>query len=711
MSIFTSEVEAQLPDGFLSLVDGYGKYAADIAINRAIPAVDGFKPSARCILYTMHKNKFTSLTKSATVCGRVLEYHPHSDASVYETATTMVDSTEYLQMPFIHGKGNFSKVFFSAKDSQAAAQRYTEMCLNDNAKLIFGEMDGIEMQPTEDGHTEMPTLLPSSFPVVLTQAAQGIAVGLACNIPSFNFNEVLSLTIDYLKTGKVSRVIAPDFATGGDYVLNNKALEGIMLEGKGQIKLRGKWVVQDKDIVITQIPYYTRISDILTKASELRGVASANDETDLYGMKIRITCTSKAVVNQVVLELLRDTGLQYTMTANIGIVVDNQVKYMGVIDVIKKWCDFRRGVLNKQYTLDLEKVRSAMRAPKALIELIENQPLKEKFLDALKTNDVEAEKILKAAMPDLDNDVVDYIMGLTIRQFGNCEARKRQYKSLQDKESQLLADLGDIDRCIIRQLTLLNKEHVIPRKTSIVTNDYSFESLEEVEEAAQAVSNYTVFVQINGLYIKKLRFYSGKGDEVIRCNNNDVISVLDNRGRLLRIALSNVPDTEGDSVGSYIPVLLDIKPDFKPIDYHLVENKKIRYFYNDGFASVLDLGEWTNLKRVTRVTERGVAPDHVDKIRCILPDLEEYTHLLCVTKNKAMGIFSLNFAEKARTARTKLGTIPKNDELWFIAPMTTSEAWSLLTGNTEKYRTQCHVLDKTVALNNAVFNKIAERRI
>ena len=711
MSIFTPEVESQLPSGFLSLVDGYGKYAADIAINRAIPAIDGFKPSARCILYAMHKNKMTSLTKSATACGRVLEYHPHSDASVYETLTTMVDSTDYLQMPFVHGKGNFSKVFFSLKDSQAAAPRYTEACLNENADLIFSEMDGIDMQPTEDGHTDMPVLLPSSFPVVLTQAAQGIAVGLACNIPSFNFNEIVNLTIDYLKTGKITRVIAPDFPTGGDYILNNKALEGIMLEGKGQIKLRGKWVVQDKDIVITQIPYYTRISDILSKANELRGVASANDETDLYGMKIRITCTSKAVVNQVVLQLLRDTGLQYTMSANIGVVIGNQVKYMGVIDTIKEWCEFRRGVLRKQYNKDLTKVRSAMRAPKALVELIENQPLKEKFLDALKTNDVEAEKILRAAMPDLDNDVVDYIMGLTIRQFGNVEARKRQYQGLKDREAQLLADLNDIDKCIIRQLTLLNQKYKIPRKTSIVTTDYSFESLEEAEEAAQTVSNYAVFVQVKGLYIKKMRFYSGTDSATIRCHNNDVISILDNRGRLLRVALNTVPDTEGNSVGTFLPVHLGIEADFKTVDYHLVEPKKVRYFYKDGYASVLDLNEWVDLKRITRVTERGVAPDHISKLHCILPDISEYTHLLCITRSKALGIFDLNFAEKNRTARTKLGIIPKDDPLWFVAPMSTSEAWTLLSGNTENHIGKCSHIAKGTTLNNELFTQIIQRRV
>lgn len=708
MSIFAPEIENQLPDGFNSLVDGYGKYATEVVTSRSIPAIDGFKPSQRRILYTMHKNKINTLCKSANVCGKVLEYHPHSDASVYETALSMVDNSEYTQFPFIHGKGNFSKVYFSDKDSSPAASRYTEMCLSDKAKHLFGEMDGIDMQLTEDAHTSEPVLLPVAFPNVLTTPSSGIAVGLACNIPSFNFNDVLNLTIGYLKTGKVSALIAPDFNCGGEYVLDKDSLRQIMTEGRGTIKLRGVWSIVGNDIVITQLPYYARIYDILKVARETPGVVLANDETDLRGMKIRVTCANKTVVDEVLHALLKNSNLQMTTSANMSVIVNKDVKFVGVIGVIEEWCKFRRSVLTRQYNLDLQKVRNAMKAPKALVQLISNQSLKEKFLDAMKISHIEAERVLREGMPDVEQEVIDYILDRKLREFADCEARKRQLQKLLDEEKNLEKALADIDAVIIAQLENLNAIYTIPRKTKIVTDDYTF-TTKTAEPAAKQVEDYAVKVIVTSEYIKKMRYYIGQ-EPCISCTNKDVISLLDTKGRLLRIPLYTIPDCNASDVGTYFPTYFNLPRDFKIVDYDVIApGHTSRYLYSDGYVATLSLDEWVNVNRLTRITEKGVAPNHADKFYARIPD--GYTHLFVLTKKGCMGLADLNCAVKSRTGRTHLITVAKDDEITAVVPLTTLEFATLVTGNRERHVGSCKEIRVDVSVNNELLGQIASRKL
>lgn len=695
-----------LPTGFMGLVDGYGKYATEVVISRAIPAIDGLKPSQRRILYTMYKHKINNLQKSANVCGKVLEFHPHSDASVYETALSMVDSSEYTQFPLLHGKGNFSKVYFSNKDSQPAASRYTEMCLSEKAGTYFGEMGGVPVQPTEDGHTNEPVTLPVSFPSILCTPTQGIAVGVSCNIPSFNFNDVLALTIEYIQTGKISRVIAPDFNTGGEYILNNNSLRQLMITGHAPIKLRGKWVIDGKDIVITQIPFYADIYSIVSKARTFAGVTSANDETGLQGMQIRITCANKAITQTVLLQLLKDTPLQVTANAQIAVIIGNKPVFTGVIGVISAWVEYRRGVLKTQYEKDLAAVRNSMRAPKALVELIENQALKDKFLDAMKRSAVEAEKVLREGMPHVDDDVINYILDLKLRQFADCEGRKRQYKKLQEEEKQIITNLSDLNAVIISQLTALSQRYKIPRKTAIVNNDINLDAV-SVTKPSASVETYPVDISIKDLFIKKTRAFGDPTPDKIRCKSDDILILLDNKGRLLRVNLATVEQTGGTGVGVYIPTILDIPADFEIKYADIVSDKNITFLFSDGYVANLDLSEWVGVSRVSKITAKGVAPDYISKL---LKPIDTSTGLLYVqTKNNCLGIFQTDYKKKNRTARTKLGGIAPDDEIIFAAPITAAEATLLLTGDVAKYRGKCSKLSSGVKLNSELYRDIIKR--
>lgn len=714
MSVITDELEKTLPQGFVSLVDGYGKYATEVAVNRAIPAIDGFKPVQRRILYTMNKYKIKDLQKSANVCGKVLEFHPHSDSSVYETILPMVDSSEYTQLPFIHGKGNFSKVYFSDKDSQAAAQRYTEVCLSDNAHLLFGEMDGIEMQATEDAHSMEPVLLPVCFPNILTTPSMGIAVGLACTIPSFNFNEVLGITLQYLKEGKITQAIAPDFNCGGDMVLDNNAFKSIMLEGRGTIKLRGRWVIDNKDIIITQIPYYARISDILSVARELPTVISANDETDLSGMKIRITCSTKQVVEPTLMALLKDSKLQCTVGVNIGVVIDEEPKFIGVIDVIKSWVEFREKVLRKQYTKDLESVRYSMRAPKALVQLISNPELKNRFLDAMKINQIEAERVLREGLPDVEDDVIDYILDLKMRQFADCEGRKRQYEALANKEKELVDNLADIQAVITRQLENLNTQIKIPRKTSITTTDYTFET-KKASSPSQAIENYACKVIVHDLYIKKMRIYMGT-EPYTTAMNKDIISILDNKGRLLRIPLYNIPECGSSAVGAYIPTILEIDRDMQVVDWGILSTKaQYNYLYKDGYAAHLDFGEWADNFRITKMNEKGVAPEFIDKLLCKFDNKDtsdDYSkYLFIVTKNTKIGFMCVDYKYKNRTARTKLISIDKDDEIAAVAFISEAQMAMLLPSEWESFIGKTKPIKPDTNIDSQLLSALLKNRL
>ena len=249
-----------LPNALVHLVEGYLDYSKEVILERALPNIDGFKPSQRRILYAMkyleRDNDLTKdLTKCAGIAGTTMKIHPHGDASIYDTMVRMTDCALYLNTPFIKGKGSFGHVF--STDEKAAASRYTECMFTDIAKECFRGMNGIEMIPSYDNKLKEPLLLPVSYPSILCNTSQGIAVGISTNIPSFNFHEVNKATIEYIKTGEIKKALAPDFTTGGSYILNEHELKKLMETGNAKIKLRGKWHIEGKIIVIDEIPYYT----------------------------------------------------------------------------------------------------------------------------------------------------------------------------------------------------------------------------------------------------------------------------------------------------------------------------------------------------------------------------------------------------------------------------------------------------------------------
>ena len=228
-------LEDKLPRGLNHLINGYVDYAKEVVVDRAIPGIDGFKPSQRRILYTMKFiEKVNDLSKSANIAGATMKIHPHGDSSIYETMVRMVGSSLVMNIPYLEGKGSFGKVF--SANARAAASRYTEVKLEKIAEELFRGMNGIDMIPSYNNALEEPLLLPVSFPSILCNPAQGIAVGLAANIPAFNYHEVLKATIELIEKGEIKTLLAPDFSTGGCYVKNEKELQKLMKTGNARLK-------------------------------------------------------------------------------------------------------------------------------------------------------------------------------------------------------------------------------------------------------------------------------------------------------------------------------------------------------------------------------------------------------------------------------------------------------------------------------------------
>ena len=676
-----SNEEVQIPEGLQKLVSWYADYAKEVVVDRAIVGIDGFKPVHRRILYAMRENKAHEMTKSAKVVGWVLGYHPHGDQSVYESLIRMVDSSMYMNIPFIKGKGSWGKVYST---EPAAAMRYTNCMLHENAALVFDGMDGIKMIPTEDGSVLEPELLPVAFPNVLCNPNSGIAVGMASNIPSFNFHEVLNATIELIETGDIKGVLAPDFTTKGHYVYDESELRKIMERGRGRIKLRGKWTVDGKKIVITEIPYYTTVNALAKQAKELKDkgvpISDIKDLSDRQGLRLEIECSNKKVVDEVLTSLVRDTDLQMSMTTNFTVIVDGRPRVLGIKDLLREWVKFRKGVLKtsleKEYALVLRDIPRY----ELLVDLLSDENKRNEFIQRLtKQNSAHARAYLRELYPDADESIFTWILDMPLKSLSGVASKESRLANLYARKAELEADLANIEGVITRQLKKLNTQYSFPRRTEVTDVDYNFEKEKPV--VVKAAPTPTLVI-IEDKFIKKLRLSPATEHlDGIRCMSDDVISFIDTHGRLLRVNLEHLDYVTERDRGVYLPVYLEVEDDFEVVAYNLIEDKKIGYVYSDGFASVVDYSEWVDSKRMTRITHNGVSP----YAGLIVGEIDlSKQFILLMTRKNYFGFVSSDFKHKGRTARTKLINVKKGDEIVLAVSVSYTDILKLVS-NPQRY--------------------------
>ena len=685
-----------IPDGLKTLTSGYMDYVKYVIFDRALVNIDGLKPSQRRILTTMYEiEKAKNLTKCATIVGSVLKLHPHGDCAVYGTLCRMIDSAGFWNIPVIKGKGSFQSTFTTAPSS---ASRYTECCLREEARLYFDDMAGINRVPNYDNTRTEPELLPVKYPSVLCNASTGIAVGIASNIPSFNYHDVLDATIEVIRTGDLKKPIAPYFSGGlfgGEYVWNETELWSIMRTGRGSMRFRGKWVVDKKTITITEIPYYTTEEAIKKVADEMPEVKSCTSLTDIKGMEIQVECMNQQCVEEVLQKLIFESDLQMNVKANIVVIgEDNTPKRLGVIDLIKEWVIFRKRVLTKMFTERREALKYEIAKNEAFIKVVSDPEIKNKFINALTgSSEDNAEVVLAQVLPGVDRSIYTWIVDKKIRSLASPNRAQTALANAKSELENINKYLDDLDSYIVNELTNLNKMYRFPRKTEITHIDYNQAKGEE--------EVYDVDVTINDKFVSKVRASEyGLG---IKCKSNDTIIAMDSLGRLLKVNLKDIPETSTKSLGTYIPSLLKLKDDFQIVNYKLAEKVTESYLYSDGCVSVIDYSEWCDAKKGRKVINNGFptpellfAKFDTSKPYCIIQ-----------TNLGRLGIISTKFLVKGRMARTRFVKLKPTETIISYIPVTQLEL-PVITPMFTKYMDRLITFDAE-DFNVSHYNKVEKQ--
>lgn len=695
--------DVQVPHALKVLVRGYSEYAKEVVVERAIVGIDGFKPSQRRIMTQMKfVEKASDFKKSSGVVGAVLKLHPHGDSSAYETMVRMVDTALYANTPFIEGKGGFGKVYSTGP---ASAMRYTNVKLAPLADELFGEMDGIKMIPSFDGKYTEPELLPVSFPNILTNTNSGIAVGLASNIASLNFHELIKATIELNETGDITTLLAPDFSTKGEYVYNEKELQKLMETGRARLKLRGKWHIEGKIIVIDEIPYYTTTQAIMKKIdkADIQGISDVREESDRRGLRLAVECSSKKIVDQVLTDLLRYTDLQMTMKTNMTVIIDNQPKTLGVKDLLKEWLKFRTDVVGKQIKVRLDYVASQIPRYETLVNLLQDEDKRQLFMKKLVKGEGPARQLLQEWFKGTPAYIFDWILDMKLKNFSGLDAKLRHLQGLRDQKSSLEYDLEHVSDVITRQLKDINSRYSFPRQTEVTEVDYEFEtSRNAVVKAAPTPT----LVVIDGKFVKKIR-HMPTTDHIqadYRCMSDSIISFIDDKGRLLRVNLDMLDFVNERDRGVYLPAYLEVEDDFEIICHELIEDKTVGYVYSDGFASVVDYSEWLESKRTTRMTPNGVST----YANLIIGEVDfSKAYILLMTNTGKFGFVSSDFKRKNRTARTKIVDV-KNGDFITLAVSISSQDMLRLVNAPMKYVGKLSLLSYEDTFNDEVFQTLLQ---
>ncbi|MGI5971824.1 MAG: DNA gyrase subunit A [Oscillospiraceae bacterium] len=563
-----------------TLEENYMPYAMSVIVSRAIPEIDGLKPSHRKLLYTMYKMGLLTgaRTKSANVVGQTMRLNPHGDAAIYDTMVRLSRGYEALLHPFVDSKGNFGKVY--SRDMACAASRYTEVKLEPICSELFRDIDRdtVDFVDNYDGTMREPSLLPTTFPNVLVAANQGIAVGMASNICGFNLAEVCNTTIEYIKNSDhdiMSTLSAPDFPTGGELIYDRASMEEIYNTGRGSFRLRARWryIKSENLIEIFEIPYTTtteaiidRVAD-LVKAGKLREIADMRDETDKKGLRLAIDLRRGTDPEKLMQKLFRMTPLQDSFSCNFNILIAGNPRVMGVREIIDEWLSWRTESVRRGVYYDLQRAKERLhllrgleailldidRAIKIIRETEQESEVVPNLMIGFGIDELQAEFVAEIKLRNINREYI-------IKKVAEVEELSKQIEDLEET----LKSRARVHRIIISQLQDVVKKHSAPRRTRIIYGDELTQ--EDVEEDIPDYS-VNVFVTREG-YFKKITPQSlrmsgeqrlKEGDEVLfalEATNREEILVFTDRAQVYKARLSDFEDTKASVLGDYLPAKL-----------------------------------------------------------------------------------------------------------------------------------------------------------
>ena len=690
-----------------TLEQNYMPYAMSVIVSRAIPEIDGFKPSHRKLLYTMYKMNLLSggRTKSANIVGQTMRLNPHGDAAIYETMVRLSKGYGALLTPFVDSKGNFGKVY--SRDMAWAASRYTEVRLDPICAELFRDIDQdtVDFVDNYDGKLKEPTLLPTTFPNVLVSANQGIAVGMASNLCGFNLGEVCDATIAYLKDPEcdlMETLKAPDLPTGGQLLYDQAALSDIYRTGRGSFKVRSKWryVKEENLIEVYEIPYSTTIEAIkekiieLVKTGKTREISDVRDESDLSGLKLTIDLKRGTDPDKLMSKLFRSTPLLDSQSCNFNILIAGMPRVMGVREILEEWTAWRMDSVRRRtyFTMNRkkEKLHLLLGLRRILLDI-------DRAIQIIRDTEEDAEVVPNLMIGfGIDEVQADYVAEIKLRHLNREYILKRTGEIEQLEKD--IADLNDvlakparIRRIIINELNDVAKKYGKPRCSEILYD------LPEEDAAAEeeAVPDYpvTVFFTREG-YFKKIPPQSlrtagahklKEGDEIIQqleTRNNVEALFFTDKQQVYKVRLAELEDGKVAQMGIFIPGRLGMDEGENVLSMVITGDYSgfMLFFFASGKCAKIPLSSYA-----TKQNRRKLLKAYSDKepLAMMLYQPEETELAIRTSASRMLLVGTAQIA--AKTTRDSQGvavvTLKKNQTIASVVP-----ADSLELANPHRYR-------------------------
>ena len=611
-----------------TLETNFMPYAMSVIMSRAIPEIDGFKPSHRKLLYTMYKMGLLTgaRTKSANIVGQTMRLNPHGDAAIYDTMVRLSKGYGALLHPFVDSKGNFGKVY--SRDMAWAASRYTEAKLSPICQELFRDLDqdAVDFVDNYDNSMKEPALLPTTFPNILVSANQGIAVGMASQLCGFNLSEVCDTTVAYLKNPDCdisATLLGPDFPTGGEIIYDQSALEEVYRTGRGSIKIRGKYrYVKSENVVeIYEIPYTTTTENIMDKVSELikagklKEVSDMRDETDLSGLKLAIDLKRGVDPEKLMAKLFRSTTLQDAVSCNFNVLVAGTPRVMGVRSLLEEWCSWRTECVRRRVYFTLNKKRDKLHLLKGLKRILLDI---DKAIRIIRETEEEAEVVPNLMIGfGIDQIQAEYVAEIRLRNINKeyILKRVREEEALRD-EIEDLEDLvnspGRVKKLIIRELEDVKKKYGQPRLTTIVY-EHELPAYDETEDTPDYP--VTVFLSREG-YFKKItpqslrmadtqKYKDGDGPrQSFETTSRAEVMFFTNRQQVYKCRLSDFDDAKASVLGDYLPSRLGMDPEEAVVSMVLPGDYSgaLLFFFENGKAARVELTAYATTSNRRRLT-------------------------------------------------------------------------------------------------------------
>lgn len=606
-----------------TIENNFMPYAMSVIMSRAIPEIDGFKPSHRKILYMMYKMGLLTgaRAKSAKIVGQVMQLNPHGDAAIYDTMVRLSKGYEALLHPYVDSKGNFGKAF--SRDMMWAASRYTEAKLEKICAELFADIDKdtVDMVDNFDNSMKEPALLPVTFPSVLVNANTGIAVGMASSICSFNLEEVCKTTIELLRDPKfdVSETLkAPDFAGGGLLVYDKAAMDEIYNTGRGSFKVRARYSFDKSNscIEITEIPPTTTSEAIIdkviekVKAGSLREISDIRDETDLSGLKITIDVKRGTDPDKLMKKLYASTPLQDSFSCNFNVLINGMPRVLGVRELLGEWIEFRSGCVRRRTAFDLKRATDRLHLLRGLEKILLDI---DKAISIIRNTEEESEVVPNLMIGfRIDKIQAEYVAEIKLRHL-NKEYILKRLQDI-DRLEEAIKDLNDIlenpkriKQIIIYELKEVVKKYAKPRKTEII---YSVELEEETVEPDIPEYPVTVFFTKGG-YFKKitplsLRMSSTQklkdGDEIaqtVETTNSAELLFFTNKCQVYKSRACDFDDTKASVLGDYVAAKLEMEEGELPVYMAVTSDYSgyMMFFFENGKAAKVNLDAYRTVTK------------------------------------------------------------------------------------------------------------------